>query len=288
MQTEQLRVVAGIDLSSMGRRVADRARLVAEGFDLPLNLVHVLEAVEEAMIDPSHARLMRDHQTLEAEKLRQWTAERASVPVEMEVVKGSPSWTLAQKSKTARMLVLGSSSIDNFSVGPIALRLARESRTDTLVVRRQPRVPYRKIIAAVDFSEQSRAAVQHGMDHFPEAEMTVLYSLPARFDPLLVDAGLFAEEVSASRAQRLAKAAEKMESFVAPWNGMVKTLVVDGPPISTIEETLRRRGADLVVVGSRGATATRMVLLGNVAEGLLDGAPCDVLVARTPSQFRRP
>lgn len=288
MQTEQLRIVAGIDLSSMGRRVAERARIVAEGFDLPLHLVHVLEPLDEAMIDPSHARMMRDHQRHEAEKLRQWAAERSAVPVEMEVVNGSPSWALAQRAKTARMLVVGSSSIDNFSVGPIALRLAREARTDTLVVRRQPRVPYRKIIAAVDFSEHSRAAVQHGMDHFPGAEVTVLYSLPARFDPLMVEAGLFAEEVSASRSQRLMKATEKMEEFTAPWDGAVKTLVVDGPPISTIEETLRRRSADLIVVGSRGATATRMVLLGNVAEGLLDGAPCDVLVARTPSQFRRP
>jgi nucleotide-binding universal stress UspA family protein len=51
---------------------------------------------------------------------------------------------------------------------------------------------------------------------------------------------------------------------------------------------VRRRGADLVVVGSRGATATRMVLLGTVAEGLVSRAPCDVLVARSKAPFRRP
>jgi nucleotide-binding universal stress UspA family protein len=281
-------VVAGIDLSSMGRRVADRARIIAEEKDLPLHLVHVLEQVDEAMIDPSHARLMRDHQRREAAKLCEWTQERSSIAVDIEVVAGSPSWTLAQRAKGADLLVVGSSSIDSFSVGPIARRLARNSNTDTLVVRRQPRVPYRKVIATVDFSEQSRAAVDHARSHFPEAELTVLYSLPARFDPLLADAGLFEEEVTASRAHRLRMAADRMEEFVERWDGSLKRLVVDGPPISTIEETLRRRGADLVVVGCRGATATRMVLLGTVAEGLVEGAPCDVLVARTPSQFRRP
>jgi nucleotide-binding universal stress UspA family protein len=285
---ENLQVVAGIDLSSMGRRVADRARIVAEAFELPLHLVHVLESVDEAMIERSHARLMRDHQHLEASKLRDWTAERSAVPVELEVVTGSPSWTLAHRAKTARMLVVGSSSIDNFSVGPVALRLAQMARADTLVVRRQPRVPYRKIIAAIDFSEQSRAAVRHALEQFPKAEVTALYSLPARFDPLLVDSGLFVEEVSVSRAQRLARAGERMAEFTRPWAGEVKSLVVDGPPISTIDETLRRRWADLVVVGARGATATRMVLLGTVAEGLVRSAPCDVLVARTPLQFRRP
>jgi nucleotide-binding universal stress UspA family protein len=83
-------------------------------------------------------------------------------------------------------------------------------------------------------------------------------------------------------------AEERMEEFAAMWDGDVRTLVVDGPPTETIEEIVRRRGADLVVVASRGASATRMVLLGTVAEGLVTQAPCDVLVARSKNLFRRP
>lgn len=281
-------VLAGVDIGSMGRRVADRARLIAEASGATLQIVHVLEPVAEAMIEPAHARLMRDHQRIEARKLVEWIESRSSVPVELEVVTGSPSWAITQRAKAASLVVLGSSSIDNFSVGPVALRVARMSRADTLIVRRQPRVTYRQIIAAVDFSEQSRVAVEHSLARFPDAEVTVLYSLPARFDPLLADAGLFNEEVTASRSHRLGRAEERMEQFAAKWAGSVGTEVVDGPPTSTIAETLRRKGADLVVVGSRGASATRMVLLGTVAEGLVSVAPCDVLVARRPSQFRRP
>ena len=79
-----------------------------------------------------------------------------------------------------------------------------------------------------------------------------------------------------------------MEEFADQWEGDIGTMVVDGPPTETIEEAVRRRGADLVVVASRGATATRMVLLGTVAEGLVTEAPCDVLVARAKAPFRRP
>ncbi len=79
-----------------------------------------------------------------------------------------------------------------------------------------------------------------------------------------------------------------MAEFTLPWNGQVRTLIADGPPMQTVDEIVRRRNADLVVVGSRGATATRMVLLGTVAEGLVGQAPCDVYVARSPSAFRRP
>jgi nucleotide-binding universal stress UspA family protein len=79
-----------------------------------------------------------------------------------------------------------------------------------------------------------------------------------------------------------------MEEYASTWDGRIRTLVVDGPPTETIEEVVRRRGADLVVVASRGASATRMVLLGTVAEGLVTHAPCDVLVARSKAPFRRP
>ena len=262
--------------------------MMAEASGVDLNLVHVLEPLGEAMIEPGLARLMRDHQTTEAGRLAEWVRERSEVPVNLEVVKGSPSWELAARGKNASLVVVGSSSIDAFAVGPVAKRVARKSTTDTLVVRRQPRVPYRRIIAAVDFSEQSRIAVTRSLEAFPGADVTVLFSLPSRFDLILSDAGLYREELEASRGARLGMAEERMEEFAAVWDGDIRTLVVDGPPTETIDEIVRRRGADLVVVASRGASATRMVLLGTIAEGLVTEAPCDVLVARAKNLFRRP
>lgn len=281
-------LVAGIDLTAMGRRVADRARMLAEEGDCIVNLVHVLEPVAEAMIDPGLARLMRDHQTSEANEVANWLTDRTDVKVELDVVKGSPAWELASRAKKADLILLGSSTVDAFTAGPTTRRVAYMASSDVLVVRRQPRVPYRRIIAAVDFSEFSRVAVERALSMNPEAEVTVLYSLPSRFDSLLADAGLFQEEMDASRGSRLEAAKDRMLEFTQEWNSRVHTMVTDGPPAETIDESVRRRSADLVVVGSRGATATRMVLLGNVAEGLIGQAPCDVLIARAPANFRRP
>lgn len=281
-------LVAGIDLTVMGRRVADRARILGEEAGHPVELLHVLEPVGEAMIDPGLARLMREHQTAEAEKIATWVRERSTIDVTLDVVKGSPSWELAARAKRAGLVVLGSSTVDAFDVGPVTLRVARMATSDVLIVRRQPRVPYRRIIAATDFSEPSRMAVDRALSMFPDAEITVLYSLPSRFDPMLSDAGLFREEMDASRDSRLEAAKDRMLEFAQSWDGSVRTMVTDGPPTETIDEAVRRRGADLVVAGSRGATATRMVLLGTVAEGLIGHAPCDVLIARSPATFRRP
>jgi nucleotide-binding universal stress UspA family protein len=281
-------LVAGLDLTAMGRRVADRARILAEEGGGAVRLVHVLEPVGEALIDPGLARLIREHQTAEARKTAAWISEKSDAEVSLEVVKGSPAWELASRAKKADLIVLGSSTVDAFTAGPTTRRVAQMALSDVLVVRRQPRVPYRRILAAVDFSEPSRVAVERALALGQDAEVTVLYSLPARFDSLLADAGLFREEMDASRGERLETARDRMLEFTQAWNGRVKTMVTDGPPAETIDEAVRRRGADLVVVGSRGATATRMVLLGNVAEGLITQAPCDVLVARSPSEFRRP
>jgi nucleotide-binding universal stress UspA family protein len=123
---------------------------------------------------------------------------------------------------------------------------------------------------------------------FPEAEITVMYSLPSRFDPILTSAGLFTEEMDASRGTRMEAARDRMLEFAQSWNGAVRTMVTDGPPIENIDEAVRRRGADLVVVGSRGASATRMVLLGTVPEALVAHAASDVLIVRSPANFRRP
>lgn len=281
-------LVAGIDLTTMGRRVADRARILAEEGDATVQLVHVLEPVGEAMIGPSLAQLIREHATNEARTIADWLTERTDVEVNLEVVKGSPAWELASRAKKADLILLGSSTVDAFAAGPTTRRVAHMALSDVLVVRRQPRVPYRRIIAAVDFSESSRVAVESALSMSSEAEVTVLYSLPSHFDSLLADAGLFREEMDASRGERLEMARDRMLEFTQEWNGQVRTMVADGPPAETIDESVRRRGADLVVVGSRGATATRMVLLGNVAEGLVGNAPCDVLIARAPANFRRP
>jgi nucleotide-binding universal stress UspA family protein len=64
--------------------------------------------------------------------------------------------------------------------------------------------------------------------------------------------------------------------------------VLDGPPAETVAEFARRRNADLVVVASRGAGNSNMVLLGSIAEATMSTVPCDVAVARVPGRFRRP
>lgn len=281
-------VLAAVDLTQLGRRVVDRSRLVAEAVGGEVCVFHSVEPLNEAFVDSGVAELIRDHRLKMTQELAEWCADRTDVSVGTVTVKGAPSYEVVKASKNADLIVIGSSTIDNAEVGPTAFRVAETARSDVLVVRRQPRVPYRRVIVGVDFSQGAARAVESALRWAPDAEITAAYVLPSRFDPYMIAAGLFPEEVDQAKLVRLDEAGFRLEEFVERWPGRVRPYIADGPADTVLEDVARRRNADLVVVGSRGAGATRIVLLGTVAATVLRSMPCDVLISRVPGEFRRP
>lgn len=280
-------VLAAVDLTPLGRRVADRARLTAETLGIDLQLLHVIEPMSEAFIADEVADLLRRHRREAAEEMGAWIRSRTDRAVDVTDTKGSPVWEIARASKGAELTVVGTSTLDHGRVGPVASRVAEAVRSHVLVVRRQPRVPYRNVVVACDLSDASERAVELAMALAPGAKMALVYALPTRFDGYMADAGMFPEEIESARRGRLDQANEVMREFTSQWEG-ISPLVADGPPIESLEETVRRRGADLLVVSSRGAGATKLTLLGTIAAGLIEAAPCDVAIARVAADFRRP
>jgi nucleotide-binding universal stress UspA family protein len=60
----------------------------------------------------------------------------------------------------------------------------------------------------------------------------------------------------------------------------VKTTVTPSAPADAITLAAEETGADLIVMGSRGLTGLKHVLLGSVAERTLRTAPCPVLTVK--------
>ncbi len=281
-------VLAAVDLSPLARRVADRARIVAETHGVDLNLLHVAESAGDALVSPDVMKMILDHRRLVVDQLLEWMRGRTMLQVHGEVAKGSAVWEIVKADRSSELTVVGSSAVDHSHIGPVASGVATYSRNDVLVVRRQPRTEYRRVVIAVDLSVASLAAVERVPNLFPDADVTVAFSLPSRFDTLMEGAGMFPAEVEASREERLAHAATALDSLLEKRGWDFRTLVVDGSPIETMSEVVRRRSADLLVVSNRGAGATKLTLLGTVASGVLGACPTDVLVVRVPSEFRRP
>ncbi len=279
--------MAAVDLTPLGRRVADRARLVAETLGVDLNLLHVIEPMSEAFIAEEVAELLRRQRRQAAQEMGAWVRSRTDREVTVTDVKGSPVWEIARASKNAELTVVGTSTLDHGRVGPVATRVVEAARNHVLVVRRQPRVTYRNVIVACDLSDASGRAVELAMALAPNAKMSLVYALPTRFDGYMADAGMFPEEIESARRGRLEAANARLAAFADQWEG-ISPLVADGPPIESLEEIVRRRSADLLVASSRGAGATKLTLLGTIAAGLIEAAPCDVAIARVAADFRRP
>ncbi len=156
-----------------------------------------------------------------------------------------------------------------------------------VAVRRQPRFPYRRVIAAVDLSESSRQAVELARRMAPHAEITAAFAVVSRFDEVLASSGMTEDAISGMHRQRI-KRGRRGHARISWALVRRETARRDGPPSQALNEAVRRRSADLVTVANKGGGGDSMVLLGTVAEEVMETAPCDVAVARVESVFRRP
>lgn len=281
-------VVAAVDLSQTGRRVAERAGMIAAEFGASLLLLHVAEPIAESFYPPVLGELVDRHRRIRLDELARWLEENSQVEIGVEFVKGSPAWEIIKAEKTARLIVIGSATMDPSDPGPVARRVIRSARHDVLMVRRQPRGPYTKVVVAVDLSPPSAYTLERGIAMSPDGTVTVVVAVDSRHDSVIQAAGVDPDEMRNIKTSQRARVEAALEELIAPYGDQCRPIIQDGPAVAVIEEVSRRESASLVVVGSRGAGATKLVLLGTVASDTVRHVPCDVMVARTQSDFRRP
>lgn len=59
-----------------------------------------------------------------------------------------------------------------------------------------------------------------------------------------------------------------------------KTIVVEGNPAHIIVDYIKRDDADLVVMGSRGLSGIKEILLGSVSHTVVQKSPCPVFIVK--------
>lgn len=140
-----------------------------------------------------------------------------------------------------------------------------------------------KILVPVDFSGQSAYALEYAIDLAKAMGASIhvfhAYSLPTQIvgpyevAPIPND---FFEQVRESASKHLAQSREKVKA-----GGVAcEASLTDGAPAEAIAEAAKQVNADLIVMGTRGHTGLKHMLLGSVAERTLRIAPCPVLATR--------
>jgi nucleotide-binding universal stress UspA family protein len=131
------------------------------------------------------------------------------------------------------------------------------------------------IVVGYDGSENARRALERAAMLAGDGEVTVVAAV--RVTPPIARGGGAAGEDPAEAA-RCERALDEAHAFLAEKGVRVRTVKGIGHPGGAIVAEAAARGADLVVVGSRGLTALERIVLGSVSTYVLHHAPCDVLV----------
>jgi nucleotide-binding universal stress UspA family protein len=173
--------------------------------------------------------------------------------------------------------------------GSVSRGVVRRASSSVLVVRRLVRA-FRHVVVGLDGSPNSERALRFVAGLAPErgARATVFRAVevlhvPAQGLAPRTTRTTIAAEVSrinegrrAAARRDLSRAAKALSA--AGWK--VEEIVTDGPPLRDLLTTVSKARADLLVVGARGVTGLRHLLLGSVAEGALNRSAVPVLVVR--------
>jgi len=141
----------------------------------------------------------------------------------------------------------------------------------------------RSITCCVDFSENAMAAFDKAVEIAEKfkAKLYVIHVLPPPFNPLATDAEwVFEEEPKKALIIKIEEKMQQDYGSKAAERIDYELVVLDGHVSSEILRFLEKKGTDLVVLGSYGASGMGLVLFGSVANRIAHTAPCSVMIVR--------
>lgn len=150
--------------------------------------------------------------------------------------------------------------------------------------------PYRNILVATDFSKAAAAALETAAWSARrwQAKLTVVHVVRSVLDSIAVigygaDWEPTLQDLTRLQKQLCDDAEERLAALLAPYRGGeidLQSEVCVGRPFEEIVHVAEKRECDLVIVGTRGLSAVRRVLVGSTATKLARVCPCPVWVAR--------
>lgn len=166
-------------------------------------------------------------------------------------------------------------------LGTTAEHVVQRSSVPVLVARGLPAGPPRRILAAVDDSSVARRALRWAafLGRHAGAEVVPLHALePVVHAPVELAGIMPIEEIHRDLRVESGRwlAEEARDAGAGPDASRCQVRI--GEPVREIFDAIEREGADLVVIGSRGAASPVGAVLGSVARAILREATVPVLV----------
>ncbi len=143
---------------------------------------------------------------------------------------------------------------------------------------------FKEILIPVDFSDHSTAALESAIElaRAFDSKLHLLHCYqiqPGGITPYgIAIPSSYSTEIRDAASQQLAAWQEKR----IPAGVSVDVSIVSEVPSKAIVGTAKKVGADLIVMGTRGLSGFKHVMLGSVAERTVRLAPCPVMTVHAP------
>ncbi|NNL65408.1 MAG: universal stress protein [Myxococcales bacterium] len=143
-----------------------------------------------------------------------------------------------------------------------------------------------RILVPLDFSDQATVilewAVHLAEEHKSQLILMHAYHLPVEFQQM--EGAYLPTEFWTQVKTEAQKTLEGHAAGIREKGIEVDVVVTEGYPATAIEDEASARKADLIVIGTHGHTGLKHLLLGSVAERVVQKAPCPVLTVKTPER----
>jgi len=174
-------------------------------------------------------------------------------------------------------------------MGSVSRGVARGAQCAVLVVRRAP-THIRNIVLAIDGSPNACRATSLVANLVPanNALVTLVYAVellattsrgPA-VSGIRTSISGGVKRINAERSQAARKALNRAAAELGAAGWRTRIELRNGEPLREVMDAVSAARAELVVVGARGTSGVRHLLLGSVAEGVLNRSSVPVLLVR--------
>jgi nucleotide-binding universal stress UspA family protein len=262
----------------------ERAGMLADELGADLSLVHVVvptdsERVLEQTLQMNLARVKARTQP------PMW---RARTRPNVAVRTGNSARLIVEslQESNAQLLVLGPHRkrlLRDTLEGTIAEKVIMARKWPLLVVQQPARVPYRRVLLALDLSEASASAVRaaESLVLAPETDAKIVHAHETPYEGILDYAGVGVDAIARYAAGWEREALSAVRGFVRAESDNVQRYditVAQGLPAPAILREIEVHEPDLLVMGTRGQGRLRRALVGSVANGVLHELSCDALI----------
>ena len=142
----------------------------------------------------------------------------------------------------------------------------------------------KNILVPCDFSRPAINAFRFAMDMALKSKAVVhllnVIELPAIHDPIIMPVVAFEKDFMRDLRIKTDREFDKIISKYKPGSVTVKTHVAFGSPFTMIDDFIRKKKVDIVVMGSQGASGAREYFIGSNAEKIVRRSTVPVLVMK--------